>query len=73
MDIKRLAPWNWFKKEEEESGRSIPLQHRRTPHPTVGQDHPLVSFHREFDRLFQDRLRPFRVGGRSSGLADHEP
>jgi len=59
MDIKRLAPWNWFKKEEEETGRSIPLQHRGTLHPAVGQDHPLASFHREFDRLFEDLLLGF--------------
>ena len=59
MDIKRLAPWNWFKKEQEEAGRTIPVQQRRSLTPTLGQDHPLASFHREFDRLFDDLLQGF--------------
>lgn len=25
MDIKKFAPWNWFKKEEEEAGSSVPV------------------------------------------------
>ena len=26
MDIKKFAPWNWFKKEDEETGSVIPVQ-----------------------------------------------
>lgn len=26
MDIKKLAPWNWFKKEDEETGSVVPVQ-----------------------------------------------
>lgn len=26
MDIKKLAPWNWFKKEEEENGSIVPVE-----------------------------------------------
>ena len=25
MDIKKLAPWNWFKKEQEDAGKSVPV------------------------------------------------
>jgi hypothetical protein len=26
MDIKKLIPWNWFKKEEESTGKSLPIR-----------------------------------------------
>ena len=57
MDIKRWVPWNWFKKEQEEAGRTVPLKRPGALKPTVGQRHPLASFHREFDRLFDDLLQ----------------
>ena len=27
MDIKKLAPWNWFKKEEVDGGGIVPVKH----------------------------------------------
>ena len=27
MDMKKLAPWNWFKKEEEEAVKTVPIKH----------------------------------------------
>ena len=59
MDIKKLAPWNWFKKEEEDAGRAVPVGHRATVDPGLGMDHPLVSFQRDFDRLFDRMLQGF--------------
>ena len=55
MDIKKLAPWNWFKKEEEETGRTVAISRHAPLDPDMGLDQSLVSFQREFDRLF-DRL-----------------
>lgn len=59
MDIKKLAPWNWFKKEEEDAGRAVPVSHRASVAPRLGMDHPLASFHRDFDRLFDRMLQDF--------------
>jgi HSP20 family protein len=59
MDIKKLAPWNWFKKEQEEAGRTIPVQQRGALKSAPGLDHPLANFHREFDRLFDNLLQGF--------------
>ena len=67
MDIKKLAPWNWFKKEEEESGAAVPV--KRADNQAGGTDgisnHPLVQLQREMDRLFAHTfhgfgLSPFR-------------
>jgi HSP20 family protein len=56
MKIKKLAPWNWFKKEEEEdTGRTLPANRHASLDPGMELDRALASFHREFDRLF-DRL-----------------
>lgn len=67
MNIKKLAPWNWFKKEEEQSGTSIPVQYRDAvaQHPQGGTGNPIVQLHREIDGLFKNALRglgvpPFR-------------
>ena len=59
MDIKRLAPWNWFKKEQEDAGHAVPVQHHTGPGSTAGQDYPLAAFHREVDRLFNSLLQGF--------------
>jgi HSP20 family protein len=59
MDIKKLAPWNWFKKEQEDAGKSVPVHNPSVNETLGGGDHPLVSFHREFDRLFNTMLHGF--------------
>lgn len=67
MDIKKLAPWNWFKKEEEQNGASVPIQRSNAgnqyPQGEVGN--PIVQLHREIDGLFENAFRglglaPFR-------------
>jgi HSP20 family protein len=62
MDIKKLAPWNWFKKENEENGHTIPVNFRNKS----GNRYFSGSFsgrQNEMDRFF-DRLAlsPFRFG-----------
>lgn len=53
MDIKKLNPWNWFKKEENESGNVPVLRSGPAYHD------PLARFHQDFDRLFEDTFRRF--------------
>jgi HSP20 family protein len=53
MDIKKWVPWNWFKKEEEGAGSSVPI--RRTKADTragYSDINPIAYFHQEIDRLF---------------------
>ena len=70
MDIKKLAPWNWFKKEEEEAGSTVPMQRAdaQLQHLEGGMANPILQLHREMDRLFDNAFRgfgltPFKSGG----------
>ena len=55
IDFKKLAPWNWFKKEQEEqqSTASLPVQRNDLP-VAGGPVSPILQLHREIDRLFDD-------------------
>jgi len=59
MDIKKLAPWNWFKKEEEESGATVPItrQERQSVFGENAPYHPMIQLHQEMDRLFENAFR----------------
>ena len=48
MNLQKLSPWNWFKREEREQPRSRELL------PAGRESNPLVRMHREMDRLFED-------------------
>ena len=64
MDIKKLAPWNWFKKEEEESVANVPVKMKDSPsyYPAESSTaNPLAQMHREVDRLFENAFRGFGV------------
>jgi HSP20 family protein len=49
MDWKKIAPWNWFRKEQE---RDVP----------VARD-PFAALRGELDRVFEDTRRRFGSGG----------
>ena len=70
MDIKKLAPWNWFKKEEEDDGSAVPVKRKesRSPLNDGVSSHPLVLLHREMDRLFENALRGFGLSSISNEL-----
>lgn len=60
MDMKKIAPWNWFKKEEE-GATNVPIQ-RNDVQPANyegGALNPIVQIHREMDRIFESALRGF--------------
>ncbi len=72
MDIKKLAPWNWFKNEEEESGAAVPVK-RANMQATPGGgalSHPLVQFQREMERLFENTFSGFGLSPFSSELSN---
>jgi len=56
MDVKKLVPWNWFKKEEEQESRPAAV---RQGYPGSGFYGPLAQLHQEIDRLFDTVFRGF--------------
>ena len=58
MDIKKLAPWNWFKKEEEaeKSLRVTQSNPRRQDYPIY---QPIQQIHNEIDRMFDSMFSDF--------------
>jgi HSP20 family protein len=59
MDIKKLVPWNWFKKEEEGTGGMVPVKRQNAIEQGGASTHPLQQFHNELDRLFDQAFRGF--------------
>lgn len=61
MDIKKLVPWNWFKKEEEQTGSIVPLKSGdvQTAYPQSSAANPIIQLHNEMDRLFENAFRGF--------------
>lgn len=55
MDLKKLAPWNWFKKEEEQQPAVLPVL--RSGH--LRHDNPIAQIHQELDRMFDTVFRGF--------------
>lgn len=54
MNIRQLAPWNWFKDEEQSEARSVPVG-RAGPRNNQPYYTPLSQLHQEIDRMF-DRV-----------------
>ncbi|WP_163339399.1 Hsp20/alpha crystallin family protein [Desulfopila sp. IMCC35008] len=75
MDIKKLAPWNWFKDEEESSTTTVPIARPESPASLIeSSHHPMIQLHREMDRLFENAFRgfgmsPYRTDFPSASLA----
>ncbi len=63
MDIKKLAPWNWFKKEDNGSGHAVPVKPGKNE-----QFYALSPFHSEVDRLFDEFFDGFGLSPLGSGL-----
>lgn len=57
MDIKKWVPWNWFNKEEEDAGKTVPIKHKGAHEQAGMLTSPLQQFHREIDRLFDQVYR----------------
>lgn len=61
IDIKRWTPWNWLKGEQQQEGRNLPARQndRSVGLPSLYSDHPLLSLHREMDRVFDNFFQRF--------------
>ncbi len=59
MDIKKLAPWNWFKKENGDNGQSIPVNFSRDQSSHRYSLRSISEFHDEVDQLFDNLLNGF--------------
>lgn len=72
MKLDKLAPWNWFKNEQEQEGKPQAVQ--RTGAPNF-ENNPLLQLHQEIDRVFDDALRgfPFFPGNPGRQLATLAP
>lgn len=59
MELKQLAPWNWFKSEQESGTGGLPV----TRGGAAGAyPAPLARFHEEFDQLFGQLMQDFPFG-----------
>ena len=60
MELKKLVPWNWFKKEEERN-LTIPVRHaERQPAPLFSRTFaPMMQLQREMDHLLNNFFREF--------------
>lgn len=62
MDIKKWVPWNWFKKEEEDAVRTVPVKRKVGQDPSGVLTDPLQHFHQEIDRFFDHAFSGFTGG-----------
>ncbi len=53
-DFKKLAPWNWFKKEQEQEEKALQIRRQETPARIT---HPITQIQHEINRLFDDVFR----------------
>jgi HSP20 family protein len=67
MDIKKLAPWNWFRKEEEEAGTTVPVRHTGKTQPQRRLSGSLGQLQQEMDHLFDNFFKGFELSPFSSG------
>lgn len=61
MKLEKLAPWNWFRKEEELDSRTVPVRRKVSTEP---MSHPVARLQHDIDRLFDDFFRGFADPGR---------
>lgn len=67
MELRKWAPWNWFRKEQQVEQANLPV-HRRNPSPPAPVEgaaaggHPILQLQREIDRLFDQVFRGFGLG-----------
>jgi HSP20 family protein len=61
MELKKLAPWNWFKNEEENE-HPVPIKHTgKSAFYPEGRHDSVLQIHRDIDRLFDQFFRGFNL------------
>ena len=56
MNFEKLAPWNWFKNEDEQKASMVPVKHASDTHVLPVSLHDL---HNEFNRFFDSLKHSF--------------
>ncbi len=69
MDLKKLAPWNWFKDEEKESGSQVAIFPEKASPSSERRSDPTSMFHRDINDLFNRVLHGY---GFSSPLGSRD-
>jgi len=61
MNLENLKPWNWFKHEENGSGKGhqIPVSHNEVENLPQAGPGSLMGLHRDMDRWFDDAFKSF--------------
>lgn len=59
MDIKKIMPWDWFKKEEKAAEKGLPILRHRGRDDNFSGYHPVTQLHQEIDRMFDNFYRGF--------------
>lgn len=54
MNISKLAPWNWFRKEEEQEGRMLPVNRGGVP---ANYDDFFTHMQQRMDQMFNEFMR----------------
>ena len=68
MDLEKLKPWNWFKHEEGNNGRDVPVKKSSLEGATYARPDSLLQLHREMDRWFDDAFKSFGLSSRAPRL-----
>ena len=70
MNLDKLKPWNWFKHEENDTGKGsqVPVSRNEAEKlPHAGPD-SLLNLHRGMDRWFDDAFKSFGMPSPASNL-----
>lgn len=59
MSIKNWIPWNWFKKEEGDEGKTVPVRRDNKRESEYAVTRPIQQLHRDIDRIFDNAFRGF--------------
>jgi HSP20 family protein len=70
MNLEKLKPWNWFKHEENGTGKESQIPVSRNEAEKLPQAGPgsLLSLHRDMDRWFGDAFKSFGMPSLESNL-----
>ncbi|MCB2215247.1 Hsp20/alpha crystallin family protein [Desulfofustis glycolicus] len=68
MDLKKLAPWNWFKNEDEEAAATpVRINRPRKRSDLIDPYHPLYHFQQQMEQFFDSWAHDLGMPGRKAG------
>lgn len=70
MDFKKLVPWNWFQKEEENTGVTIPVQQSGKELQQSKYYSPVNNLRQEMDQLFYNFFNRSGLSALNTSLTD---